>query len=393
MIDFRLINHNEIDDAIKLSEYSFKYILKGEEREKRADFMTRHDIIGVFEKDKMIAKTHIIPFEVIINDEKYDMGGIYGVATYPEYRRKGIVNKLMDMSLEFMKEKGHLVSYLHPFDIGFYRKYGWELISNLKKTTVEAIDFFYDKTIKGEVVRPEGFERLSDIDDIYNAYIKNYNAMMTRAKQWWIETKYDENYCPAIYYDENKIPRGYIFYKITEYVMEIAEYIYLDEESRKGLFNFISNHDSMVKKAEIMTTDDENMYFLFDNPSVKTEIIPYFMGRIVLLKAFLEKYFKNKNFEEKIVIWVKDDKALWNQGRYELLNNEIKFEQYDEIREDDIDYNKAILTDINTLTVILLGFQKIKFLNNSKKLCGDKHTINLLESNIGSNYCSFLDYF
>lgn len=347
MIDFRLINHNEIDDAIKLSEYSFKYILKGEEREKRADFMTRHDIIGVFEKDKMIAKTHIIPFEIIINDEKYDMGGIYGVATYPEHRRKGIVNKLMDMSLEFMKEKGHLVSYLHPFDIGFYRKYGWELISNLKKTTVEAIDFSYDKTIKGEVVRPEGFERLSDIDDIYNAYIKNYNAMMTRAKQWWIETKYDKNYCPAIYYDENKIPRGYIFYKITEDVI----------------------------------------------PSVKTEIIPYFMGRIILLKAFLEKYFKNKNFEEKIVIWVKDDKALWNQGRYELLNNEIKFEQYDEIREEDIDFNKAILTDINTLAVVLLGFQKIKFLNNSKKLCGDKHTINLLESNIGSNYCSFLDYF
>lgn len=393
MLEYRIIKENELDDAIKLSEYSFKYVLKGEEREKRAEFMNDHTIIGVFDENKMIAKTHVIPLSLMIKREIYDMGGIYGVATYPEYRRKGIVNELMDMSLKLMNEKGDLVSYLHPFDIGFYRKYGWELISNLKKTTVEAIDFSYDKTVEGRVIRPKGFERLPDMNEIYLEYIKKYNGMMARPEKWWMENKYEDNYSPAIYYDENNIPKGYMFYKINEDVMEISEYIYLDEKSRKGLFNFISNHDSMVKRAEIITTDDEPMYFLFDNPVVKTEILPYFMGRIVNLERFLKKYLKDSKSTQKITLWIVDESAPWNQGKYEINREEIQFSKYSEIPFKEIDFEKELLIDIGTITALLLGFQRVGFLREAGKLKGEKERIEEFESLIDHKYSSFLDYF
>jgi predicted acetyltransferase len=63
------------------------------------------------------------------------MGGIAGVATWPEYRRNGNVADLVKHALQQMKEDGCAISYLHPFKVSFYHKYGWELIAN--KNTYE----------------------------------------------------------------------------------------------------------------------------------------------------------------------------------------------------------------------------------------------------------------
>ncbi|MDP3486453.1 MAG: GNAT family N-acetyltransferase, partial [Bacillota bacterium] len=168
MYEIRKITPNEVDDAIKLSEYSFKYKLEGEKRQQRAEFMSDHIVFGAFASSEMIAKTHVIPLGVVINDQEYAMGGIASVSTYPEHRRKGIVNQLMEQALLTMREEGHTLSYLHPFDISFYRRYGYELISNLKKTTVLAKDLIYYKDVSGTVVRKNGFEDLGVVNEIYS---------------------------------------------------------------------------------------------------------------------------------------------------------------------------------------------------------------------------------
>ena len=38
---------------------------------------------------KVAAKLHLIPFHISRGKEKFKMGGVAGVATYPEYRRSG----------------------------------------------------------------------------------------------------------------------------------------------------------------------------------------------------------------------------------------------------------------------------------------------------------------
>lgn len=96
MYNIRKITPHEVDDAIKLSEYSFKYKLVGEKRQQRVCFMSDHIVFGAFDGEQMIAKTHVIPLGVIIDDQEYAMGGIASVSTYPEHRRKGLINRLID---------------------------------------------------------------------------------------------------------------------------------------------------------------------------------------------------------------------------------------------------------------------------------------------------------
>src|SRR5690625_4623090 len=54
------------------------------------------------------------------------MGGISSVATWTEYSRKGIAGKLIKHSLTNLRNDHTMLAYLHPFNAGFYRRFGFE---------------------------------------------------------------------------------------------------------------------------------------------------------------------------------------------------------------------------------------------------------------------------
>lgn len=51
---------------------------------------------------------------------------ICGVYTQPEYRRRGIAGRLLNMAVEDLKAKGISPVYLLTDHTGFYERYGWE---------------------------------------------------------------------------------------------------------------------------------------------------------------------------------------------------------------------------------------------------------------------------
>ena len=63
-----------------------------------------HEVYGIIEGNDLAAKLHLIPFHIYIGKEKFKMGGVAGVATYPEYRRSGYVKELLQHSLQTMKK-------------------------------------------------------------------------------------------------------------------------------------------------------------------------------------------------------------------------------------------------------------------------------------------------
>lgn len=129
-------------EALALSEYAFQYKYTSEaEMQKSIDVMKQHhQLFGVMDEDQIAAKLHLIPLEISFGDQIYSMGGIAGVATYPQYRRNGYVRAMLKHVLEKMREDGHVVSMLHPFSVPFYRKFGWELFTNRLICTLNKSD-------------------------------------------------------------------------------------------------------------------------------------------------------------------------------------------------------------------------------------------------------------
>src|SRR5699024_12089731 len=95
-----------------------------------------HVVYGYMVGEHIAGKVHIIAVSINIGGHSVNMGGISAVATWPEYRRRGIAKDLLQHSLRKMKENGQVISLLHPFLVGFYRKYGWELAYIQKKYTI-----------------------------------------------------------------------------------------------------------------------------------------------------------------------------------------------------------------------------------------------------------------
>ena len=56
-------------------------------------------VLGWFYQDKLASMIVVYSMKVNIHDELMDMGGITGVATYPEYTGRGLIHSLMNGAL------------------------------------------------------------------------------------------------------------------------------------------------------------------------------------------------------------------------------------------------------------------------------------------------------
>ncbi|ATI60087.1 GNAT family N-acetyltransferase [Bacillus cereus] len=380
------LKEDKFREALRLSEYAFQYKVDEERLQQQLTKMKEsHEVYGIMEGEDLAAKLHLIPFHIYIGKEKFKMGGVAGVATYPEYRRSGYVKELLQHSLQTMKKDGFTVSMLHPFAVTFYRKYGWELCANLLVCHLTKSDLVMKKQVNGTVKRFNKENHPEEVEKLYETFAERFSGMLVRNEKWWLQAVY-EDLTLAIYYDENKTAAGYMLYKIENYKMTVDEFVPLHNEARNGLWNFICQHDSMIKELEMTVSENEQLLYTLQEPRVKTEIKPYFMGRIVDVEQFLKQYELNwNNVQQEVILHITDSFAPWNNVSVRLANYEIA------IIEEPMD--KGINLDINALSTILLGYKRPLELNELELISGSEEEIRAFENVVPVRKSFIYDFF
>lgn len=347
------------------------------------------DVKGWFDGDKLISQVAVYPMKVRIFNKTYDMGGLTGVGTYPEYANQGLMHKLLYQSLKSMRDKKQTISYLYPYSIPYYRRKGWEIISD--KITYEIKDYQLpkNKQVSGEVERVdvEGDE----VKRAYNRFAYQTHGALIRDNLAWNEYWLwdSDDLMAAIYYNDKNEPDGYVLYWIKDEVFHIKDMIFINEEARTGLWNFISAHFSMINKVVGDTYTDEPLAFLFEDADIKESISPYFMARIVDLEGFIEQYpFKPDTITREWVFKMDDPILSWNQGNFKLIiekDGKGKISRTSEKTEDKI--------DIQTMTTMLLGYKRPDYLYKIGRICCSNETVDMLEDAIEQQTPYFSDYF
>ncbi|AEA16614.1 MULTISPECIES: GNAT family N-acetyltransferase [Bacillus] len=380
------LKEDKFREALRLSEYAFQYKVDEERLQQQLTKMKEsHEIYGIMEGEDLAAKLHLIPFHIYIGKEKFKMGGVAGVATYPEYRRSGYVKELLQHSLQTMKKDGYTVSMLHPFAVSFYRKYGWELCANLVTCHMIKSDLVMKKQVNGTVKRFNKENHPEEVEKLYEVFAERFSGMLVREKNWWLQAVYDD-LTLAIYYDENKRAAGYMLYKIENYKMTVEEFVPLHNEARNGLWNFICQHDSMIKELEMTVSENEPLLYSLQEPRVKTEIKPYFMGRIVDVEQFLKQYELNwNNVQQEVILHITDAFAPWNNVTVRLANHEITI--VEETTE------KGIKLNINALSAIMFGYKRPLELNELELISGSDEAIRSIENLVPVRKPFIYDFF
>lgn len=355
----------------------------------KSPVLEQADVFGWFDGDKLISQAAVYPLQVRIFNRTYDMGGLTGVGTYPEYSNQGLMHKLLYQALEHMRKRSQSISYLYPYSIPYYRRKGWEIISDKISYEINDYQLPRNKQVPGEVERVD--VESEQVKKTYERFaMQTHGAMLRNDLAWneyWLWDS--DDLMAAIYYNDKGLPDGYILYWIADEVFHIKDMIFVNEEARSGLWNFISAHFSMISKVIGNTYTDEPLSFLLEDADIKETISPYFMARIVDLKQFIAQYpFKPDTTDREWTFTLDDPLLSWNQGVFTLrITAEGKGEA---VRSSERNRDKI---DIQTLTTMLLGYKRPDYLHKIGRISCLPETVDMLEDAIEQQASYFSDYF
>jgi predicted acetyltransferase len=391
-VEIKLLLEDSFEEAIRLSSYAFQYHVPESDYPKRKETMKKHKIYGVYEDGKLAAKLHLLDLKVKIQDSEWKMGGIAGVATFPEYRRRGYVSGLMRHALSAMKENGQIISFLHPFNIHFYRKYGWELVSDQKRVEINKIDLNMIGKMSGSITRFNKENHHAAAEEIYERFSSRYSGMLVRDRDWWLQSVYSD-YQIAAWHNEGGSPEGYILYKIENSILDVEEFVALTFEARTGLWNFICQHDSMVDKVKILTSVHDPFPYYLKQPKQHMEITPYFMARIVdLPKAMRTCHFNNLQ-EQPLFLHIADDFAPWNSGTYQLSINGVQYFPVKEGSSCTQPPKRGLQLSINALSAVITGYKRPLELYELGEITGPAEDADRFEQMVPHQKSFFYDFF
>ena len=402
----RYLTLKDLDDFNNLLRYAFQVsnnelITLGYEvdeiKQAKSAVLSKAKVLGWFDGQKLASQIAVYPMKMNIHGVIYKMAGVTGVATYPEYSNLGLMNDLMIKSIENMKKEGQTISVLYPYSIPFYRRKGWEIISDKMSFTIKDTQLPKTMTSKGRV------ERVStdsdDLKELYNKFSYARHGALIRGDLEWEEYwrwEVDDTIV-ALYYNDKNEAEGYLVYVIENDVFHIKEMVYINFEARLGLWNYISAHFSMVDEVKGYNYTNEPIAFLLEDSEIKETIRPYIMARITDVKGFINNYpFLRKPKNKKINLIIKDDMAKWNNASFMIYWNEDKQTVCKRISKEYKRNSKdryIIKMDIKTLTTMLMSYKSPSYLYKIGGIEATANAIKLLESIIPKEQVYFSDYF
>lgn len=371
------------DEELRESGYG-----DGELVRSKRPMLERANVFGWFDGPNLVSQVCTYPCEANIHGRVFNMGGLTGVGTYPEYAGLGLMNSLIRKALVKMREQEQWVSYLYPYSIPYYRRKGWEIMSDHLTFTIK------DSQLPKPVEVPGFVERLSvehpDVIATYDRFARQTHGALIRNKLDWEEYwrwENEDERIAAVYYKDPHEPAGYVMYWIEDDIFHIKEMIYLDQESRHGLWNFINAHFSMIDEVRGHVYKNEPIAFYMEDSQIVETIEPYFMARIVDVAAFLEN-FPFVDFYLPFHFVVSDPLADWNNGVFSVTGqsggrNVIGREPA----------GQAARLDIGTLSSMLMNYRRASYFCDLERLKTDRDTLILLENIIPSQQPYFSDYF
>lgn len=401
--DFRMreLDENDLDQYNALLQYAFQVtsmelLQSGWEEDEikhaKRPILKKAYVLGWFYKEQLASMIVVYRMQVNIQDNIMPMGGITGVATYPEYMGRGLIHALMRRVINYMHEQELYISFLCPYSIPFYRGMGWEIASDKLSFTIKDTQLPKKHPVDGMVERVE-----LDSEDFHNVHeyfsLQTHGALIRDEIAWDEYWRWDnEDMVVAVYYNKEHRPLGYVVYYIANEIFHIKEMVYLNIEANYGLWNYISAHFSMITQVQGDNYSGETMAYLFEDSEITESISPYIMGRIVDVQRFLEEYpFQQMPDDFKIQFRVSDPMAVWNNGDFQLFWRDG--ESHCELAEEDAPDVNLVELDINTLTTMLMGYKRPTYLYNHEKLQTEYYMLTWLERLIPAEKPYFSDYY
>ncbi|PKH26632.1 hypothetical protein CIG19_02220 [Enterobacterales bacterium CwR94] len=400
----REMHPDDFDQGLALLQSSFHFTAPSEDRALLREFFQREQRFGVFAEQGLQSQLGILPLDYAYNDHAIPAAAISRVSSWPEYRGQGNIRHLITHALQRLSQQNKGLVLLSPFDIGFYRRYGWELISDYHALHFSPRAIPHRQLTTGRMVKgaPEPAIALA----LFNASAQDFGAAIVRDEAWWRYLVIPRKSGQAAHWvDAQGHVAGYVLYDVQDVTtpsayqqlrgqrqLVIHELVYQHEQARRQLWAFIAGFASGVDAIHFTTFADDPLYFELSDRLFSATRHPHLMARIVCLETFVAHYpFVVSQQPLRVVLQVTDADVDGNQGLWAL---DIQSTGARATRiSDDADNRHCIALDIASLTTVLLGYQRPTRLAAMGKIAAAEHDIALLESVIPQSRSYYPEFF
>lgn len=249
---------------------------------------------------EMMSTFTVSDYQIQFDGHSCKMGGIGGVATLPQYRRRGGIRGCFQAALPDMYGSGYDFSYLYPFSTAYYRKFGYECCVQKYYATVQ-LDLLNPPAVEGTFRMADGKQPLTEaIRTVDALWEERFNMMVLHREEDYGWTKKLD---PAgkqeftyVYFSAAGVPKGCTTFTKADQSdgrnLICSRFCFADREGFAGLMHLFKSLASDHRYVKFSLPALPAMQYLMPEWSLgaaRWEVQPAGMVRVVNVERVLKK--------------------------------------------------------------------------------------------------------
>ena len=370
-VEFRPIKPTERREFFNLERYVFADERKLTEEELEADPLRPEMTTAAFHGGKIIASSGGFPFRLKLNGNTVRADGVTSVGTDPQFRRRGLVRRMITIRFQQAYENNVAASILWASLGAIYQRFGYGLATSSYKCKFDPrfCAFQFDEPEVGSCVRSDRNSSVPLLKELHERYIADKNSHIHRHDVFW-QRAYLDKKCKlhvAIHYDDKGKPDGYVSYTLSEtrekipgpdQKFSIRDFVSLNRGAYRSLWDYIRSHD-LAKLVEMwVPIDDPAFLMLLEPRQLQARWGEGLWLRAVNVKQLAgSRPYPNKGL---VAFEIPQDRECpWNVGTYLLDTSE------EEVVVTTTNQSADFRIDINGFATLLSGHNTLSELEAS----------------------------
>ena len=323
------------------------------------------------------------PFTTRVNGNAVSLAGISTVGTRPEYRRQGLVRKIMTQAFADQYERGQCLAGLWASQAAIYQRYGFAASGGLREYRVDTPDIRLHPNFELlPISRFEGTEVLDAVREVYKRFIAQRTGYLHRGKSLWLNNVFtppsEDGPAYVALAGSLEAPTGYLIYTLRAGRVAhraraqeicIRDFAWLDLPSYGSLWHYLARHDLVGRVVWSRAPLDDPAADVFVEPRLlHSQDLEGSWWRVVDVKTALGQ--RGYDVEGSLVLAITEDElAPWNNGRWRLDVGP------DGAGVQATDAPADIELSVRALSSLYSGHRSARHLGNAGLLAGEARTV------------------
>ena len=283
---------------------------------------------AAYDRGEIVGTTTCHYFDINVPGGRFALAGVSDVTTRATHRRRGVMSRLIERSLNDAKEEGQPLAALWASESNIYGRFGFGMAMLQEDWTIERKDtaFAFENDGRGEIRFVEPGESARAFAGAYDRVCQTRPGMIDRNDLLWEVALLDteefrqgaSEFYHAVYESDGSV-EGYVLYRLDgkARMLSVTELVAATGEAYSALWRFCFGIDLMDRFQATNQPMDAALPWMLAAPrQLRRATGEEFWLRIVDAEAALTE--RRYTTEDRLSIELRDPLCPWNEGVIEL---------------------------------------------------------------------------